>query len=431
MSHLTGQSSTPAPPGASKPPPQPLVLRLYPALGVPSFRLLWLGMLPATLAWQMSVVTTGYAALTLSGSATAIGLVSSAMGLPLVLLALVGGVVADRISRRAVLLATQGTLGLAAAALAALALGGVLQVWHLAALGLVQGAALSFNMPARQAFIAELVGRRLLRNAIAVNNAGMNFGRIAGPALAGGLIAVPAIGIRGVFVLMAAMYAGVLASLLRLPAGLYRPGEAQPGRAAGGREQLVEGLKYIRSSPALVALLGLAFITLFFGMPYLQLMPVFSERVFNVGAAGLGVLMAASGVGALAGSIMVATLASFSRPAMLQLWLGVSFGLTLVGFALAPSFPLAVVLLPLVGFSSAAYSALNNTLVMGNTEPRLYGRVMSVYLLTFAVMPFGALPMAWLADQLGGRATLAGAGLVVAAVVAGTALLYPPYRRIR
>ena len=313
--------------------------------------------------------------------------------------------------------------------LAVLALSGLLRVWHLAAISLVQGVAFSFNMPARQAFVAELVGPRLLHSAVGLNNAGVNFCRIAGPAVAGGLLAVPFIGVGGVFVGMVLMYVLVVASLFQLPSG--GTGAAKPRPKAGGWDQLLEGLGYVLGSRVLVTLLSLAFVTVFFGMPYTQLMPLFSEGVFHVGAVGLGMLMAANGAGALAGSLTVAALANSKRPAVLQIVFGVAFGLGLVGFALAPLFLIAVAALLVVGFASAAYTALNSTLIMSNTEPRLYGRVMSVYLLTFAVMPIAALPMAWIADQVGGPATIAGAGLVVAAVVGGVALLYPPYRRIR
>jgi MFS family permease len=406
------------------------VLRLYPALAVRPYRLLWLGMLPGTLAWQMSVVATGYAALTVSGSAATLGLVSGAVGLPMLLLSLVGGVVADRLPRRIVLLMTQATLCVAAAVLTVLMAAGWLQVWHLIALGLVQGMAFSFNMPARQAYIAELVGQPLLRSAVALNNAGVNFCRIAGPALGGALLALPFVGIGGVFATMTLMYLVVIGTLLALPQSTAAA-PAPPGAGTSGRDQLLEGLRYLRGSPALLALLGMAFITIFFGMPYQQLMPVFSERVFLVGAAGLGVLMAASGVGSLAGSLAVAGLAGARQPALLQLGLGIGFGLALVAFALAPVYPLAVALLVVVGFTSSAYTTLNSTLIMSNTEPRLYGRVMSVYLLTFAVMPLAAVPMGWLAEQVGGRATVAGSGTLVALAVLAIALGYPAYRRIR
>jgi MFS family permease len=403
------------------------LLRVYPALGLPTFRLLWIGMLPSNIAWTMSTVATGYAAFILTGSATVLGLVSVAMGVPMLLFSLVGGVVADRLPRRTVLIATQSAFGLATAAVTVLALSEQLAVWHLVGFTFVQGAAVSFNMPSRQAYIAELVGPRLLRSAVALNNAGLNFCRIAGPAIAGAMLAVPAIGVGGVFLSMTVMYAAVLVSLFRLPTVK----EASAPREAGGWAQLVEGLQYIRSSPVLLALLGLAFVPLFFGMPYQMLMPVFAERVFEVGAAGLGTLMAAAGVGALAGSLFVAAVTHHARPALFQLALGVAFGLGLVGFAMAPVFALAVACLMVVGFASASYTALNNTLLLSNTEPRLYGRVMSIYMFTFAVMPLGTMPAAWLADHIGGRATVAAGGLIVAAAVVAVALLYRPYRHIR
>lgn len=408
-------------------PGESALLRLYPALRNAEFRLLWAGMLPATLAWQMSTVAAPYAAFTMSGAAAVLGLVSLATGLPMLLFSLVGGVVADRLPRRTVLVFTQSLLGLGAVVLAVLTMSGRLEVWHLLAIGLVQGTSFAFNMPARQAYIADLVGRPLLRNAVALNNAGMNFCRIAGPALAGVLLSIAGVGIAGVFSLMAVMYGIVVATLLRLPES--RP---VPRKSDGGNswDQLVEGLRYVVDSPVLVALMGVAFLTLVLGMPFQTLMPVFAERVYGVGAAGLGVLMGSVGVGALCGSVVVAALVNVPRPGLLQVGFGIGFGLSLIGFSLAPTFLVAVVALLLVGFASSAYTALNNTLVMGNTEPRLYGRVMSVYMLTFATMPVGALPLSWLTDQIGARATLAIAGGIVVAAIAAVALFYPPYRRI-
>ncbi len=421
----------PIPEPAAREPTTSGLLRLYPSLRVPALRVLWLGMLPSTLAWQMSVVATGYAALVLSGSATSLGLVSGVIGLPMLLFSLVGGVAADRFPRRTLLILSQSALGLGAAALAILSLGGVLQVWHLVALGLVQGTAFSFNMPARQAYIAELVPRSLIGNAVSLNNAGMNVCRVAGPSLAGVLLAIPAIGLGGVFLAMALMYAVVVASLVRLPVRAAQAEAAGTRRGAGSWDQLVEGLLYVRSSPSLVALLGLALATLFLAMPYQQLMPLFSERVFGVGAAGLGLLMTANGIGSVAGALFVAAMASFSRQATLLLGIGIGFGLTLVGFALSPIYPLAVFMLLLVGFCWAAYTALNSTLIMSNADPRFYGRVMSVYLLTFAVTPLGALPMSWISDHIGAPLTIAAAGALVALIVAGVAGLFPAYRRIR
>src|SRR5919198_6056531 len=306
--------------------PRALLLRVYPALGNSHFRLLWL----------------------------------------------VGGVAADRFPRRRVLITTQSTLSVSAAVIAALTLSGLLQIWHLLAFGFIQGVAFAFNMPTRQAYIADIVGPNLIRNAVALNNAGMNCSRVAGPALGGALLAAPGIGVGGIFAVMAALYGAVVLSLLRIPdAPLADSTSAHHSerRRGGSWAHLMEGLRYIRSSRALPALLGMAFLVLFFGMPYQSLLPLFSVRVFGVGGGGLGALMAAVGFGALAGSLSVAALSHASRPTLLQLGFGVGFGLALIAFALSPSFPLAVVALVAVGYLSSAYSVLNNTLVMGNTEP--------------------------------------------------------------
>ncbi len=403
------------------------LLRFYPSLANPHFRLFWLGMLPSTLAFQMNVVAGPYLAFSLAGNATILGLVSLAIGLPMMTLSLVGGVAADRFPRRRVLICTQLALFIVAAMLAALSLSNSLQVWHLLVLSFLQGCAFAFNMPARQAYIAEIVGHSLLRSAVTLNNAGLNFTRVVGPAMAGILIATPFVGIGGVFTVMTGMYALVLASLFRLPSA---PAPARR-RSMGGWEQLMEGIRYVRSTPVIMALLGMGFIATFLGMPYQTLMAVFAERVFDAGPGGLGALTTSIGIGAFAGSLVVASLSRLSRPAMLQLGFGVGFGLALVAFALSPSLHLAMACLVAVGFLSAAYAAINNTLIMSNTPPNLYGRVMSIYLITFGSTPLGALPLAWLADHAGAPLAVVLSGSLVAVAVAAIALRYPAYRRIK
>ncbi len=402
------------------------LLRVYPSLESWEFRLLWMGTLQSMVAWQMSVVASGYAALVISGSATMLGVVSSAVGLPL-LLSPIGGVAADRFSRRTILLISQTTMGLGAVALAVLSIAGLLEVWHLVALGLIQGLAFAFNAPARQAYLGQVVPMRLMRNAVALNNAATNFCRVGGPALAGILLSVPGLGISGVFVVMGVLYVCVLLTLVRLPADHPDPAE----RRAGGFDQLKEGMRYITSSPTLVTLLAMNLISVLFGMPYLALLPLFSERVFEVGPAGLGALTAASGLGALVGSLMVAAFSDYSRPAILKIGLGVGLGASLILVALSPMFVIALVFLAAAGFASAAYTSLNNTLIMGNTEQRMYGRVMSVYVLSFALMPVGALPMAWLAEQVGGRLAFGIAGSLTAGAILAVAIFHPSIRKIR
>jgi MFS family permease len=405
------------------------VLRLYPALSNPAFRMLWLGLLPATMSFQMGVVVRPYVAYALTGSAAALGLVSLANGLPMLLLSLVGGVAADRVSRRAVLMWTHIIFLVTAVIPAALLFAGYLEIWHLLLFSLLQGAAMPFNMPARQAYIADVAGRTMLPNAVALNNAGANFGRLVGPALAGVLLAVPDIGIGLAFIAMALMYLAALLTLLRLPGG-GRPISESHAARPGGAAQLMEGLRYTVSSPALLALLAMGAAMAIFGMQYQTLMTLFSERVFMVGAGGLGLLMATAGVGALAGAVMVAAASRVGRPGALQLGLGIAFSAALIGFGLAPSFLLALLLLAVVGFCSAAFMGLNSTLIMSNAPPYLYGRIMSIYMLTFAAQPVGALPLAWVADVAGAPASMVIAGSVVLAGVVGIGLFYAPYRRI-
>jgi MFS family permease len=386
-------------------------------------------MMPATLAVMMNQVASPYAAFTLSDSAAILGIVSLAQSLPMLSLGLVGGVAADRLSRRRVLVGSQVTLGLGAAALAVLAMTGNLQVWHIVASSFVQGASFAFNMPARQAYIAELVPRPQLANAAALNNAGQNFCRIAGPALAGMLMAVPRIGIGGAFLSMAGMYIVALAALFRLPTS-GRPGAAATRTGGGSAAHLIEGLAYVRSSPAIMSLIAMNLVVVVFGMPYQTLMPVVSERVFTAGAEGLGWLLAASGAGALAGAIVVASLSRLHRPATVQVGLAIALGLSLVAFSTIRSFPVAIALLIVVGFLFSAFSALNNTLLMANTEPRLTGRVMSIYLLTWGAMPVGSLPLAWLADRAGVEVSVALGGGLVTIIALVLAVRFPAGRRI-
>jgi MFS family permease len=403
------------------------VTTTFPALGSHHFRRFWLGMLPAIMANQMGMIATGYAAFTLTGSATVLGFVSSAMSLPMLMFSLVGGVVADRAARRRVILASQSAMCISAILVAALSFSGRLEVWHLVAFGLVQGAGFSFNMPARQAYVADLVGPSLLRSAISLQNAGMNFNRIAGPSLAGMLLAFPLLGVGGTFTVMTVLYCLAISTVMGLPLG--RPKLApDPTRSTNPLGQLLEGLQYLKSSPPILLVLLVGFFPMVISMPYQTLLPLFAERVHGMGAQGLGILSAGAGVGALTGSLGIAASTRYRAPARLQMLAGAGLGLSLIGYGLAPIFWLAVLMVAVVGFMSASFMALNNTLIMTNTDPRLYGRVMSVYLLTFGFAPLATIPAGWLADQIGGPITVAGSGAIVTVVIL-LATIFPPYRR--
>jgi MFS family permease len=401
--------------------------RTFLALEEPDFRNLWLGMLPGTLAMSMGMITTGYVAYDLSQSAKSVGLVELGWGVPMLTLGLVGGVVADRFPKRNILLMTQSVIGLAAVINAVLVLAGVIQVWHLVLVSALQGTGFAFNMPSRQAFVAQLVSRERLMNAVALNNAGMNFSRVVGPSVAGALIGLRGFGVGGVFVLMACMYAYVVFSLLRIP----QRGDPLGQRRPSPLKSLGDGLSYVRGNAVVFTLLLLAFVPVMLGMPYQSLMPVFAESVFHVGPGGLGVLLTANGVGALIGSLAIASMTGFQRRGLLQLVLGVAFGLTLALFAFGQSFYLALPALALAGLASAGYQSLNSTLVMDHTDPAYLGRVMSVYMLTFSAMPLAIFPIGALSDADGAPVTIGVSALLLSAVIGGVGLAHPSYRHVR
>lgn len=409
--------------------PWPALVRTFPALGSPAFLVYWAGSFFSSTSFFLSQVATGYAALTLSGSATTLGVVTALNGLPMIVFSPIAGVVADRFPRRTVTYFTQGSLGLSAGVIGVLTLAGLLETWHLAALSLAQGICFSFNIPARQSLLAEVVGPRLVRSASALNQSISNLSRVLGPSIAGILLALPGFGVGGVYVTMTCLYAIVVFTLTLLPPS---PPREPDGSGLGAVwHSIVEGLRYVFGSSLHRGLIAAAMAVLVLGSPVLQIMPVFSERVFDVGATGLGLLLSANGVGALLGSIGAAALAGTRRPGLIQIGLGIGVGVTVIGFALAPSLPIAFVMIGLFGVCQAAYMALNGTILIANTEPRLYGRVMSVYMMTFAATPFAALPLAWASDLMDPAVATATTGVLVIGAVLAMAAISPTSRNAR
>jgi MFS family permease len=303
----------------------------------------------------------------------------------------------------------------------------LIAIWQLVLLGVLQGTIFSFNMPTRQAFLAELVGPDEMMNAVALNNAGMNVTRIFGPALAGFLIAVPFIGLSNVFGFMAACYLLPVLMLLQI-----RPRYAAIDRPkAPMLQEFLAGLRYIRRHEVLGMLLILGLAPIILGFPYQMLLPVFaSDAVHGVGARGLGLMSACTGLGALAGALVIASATGVRRRGRLQLTAGAAFGVSLLGFGIAPTFPLALLALAVVGFSGSVYQSLNSTLIMTSSEPAYYGRVMSVNLMGFSLMPIASLPMGLIADHLGAPRTVLLCGLAVTLFVVGVATFVRSYRRI-
>ncbi len=403
--------------------------RTFDSLHESDFRILWLGFMGSWFAMQMQQVARGYLAYELTGNALALGLVTLAMGLPRIVLSPVGGVLADRFTKRSVLLYTQAALGLIALFQALLLSFHLMTIDWLIVAGFLQGTAFSFNMPARQAYLPAVVGKGdKLANALALNNAGMNLTRVLGPALAGVLIAVPFIDVPGIFYIIALCYIWVWWSVYRV----RNPGRAEGERRSMGRS-IGDGFAYIYRRPHLLALMGLGFIPLAIGLPYISLMPVVALHDLDVGSVGLGILLSAGGIGSLCGTLGVAYFSSYPRKAFLQQILGIVFAVALVAFGyfgwhgmLLPAIPCLFV----AGLSSDAYMALNSTLIMMNTDAGVYGRVMGVYMMAQSIRPITVLPISALADAIGTSVTLLGCGAVCGLFIFAVVTLYPGYRQI-
>ncbi len=392
------------------------------------FRLFISGQAISLIGTWMQSVAQSWLVYRLTGSAALLGTVGFATQIPVFLLGPIAGSYADRINRRRLLLATQTTMMVLALALAALTLTGRVAVWHLLVLGAGLGVANAFDIPGRQVFVFEIVGRADLVNAIALNSSMVNGARIVGPAVAGLLVA--AVGEGWCFLLNSASYVAVIAGLL-----LIRPRPTGSRPAGSALQSAVEGFRFVARTAPVRALLVLLGIVSLAGMPYTVLMPLIADGVLHAGASGYGTLMAATGVGALGGALALATRKSIRG---LGTWVAAgcaSFGLMLALFASVRNIWAAGALLVGAGFSMMVQMASSNTLIQSMVPNELRGRVMAVYSMMFMGMaPFGALLAGIVAEPLGPSLTvgIGGALCMLAAIIFARRLpvLRPEARRL-
>jgi MFS family permease len=405
--HKTTTESSPSPPDRG-------VLRAtLRALQHRNFQLFFSGQLISLIGTWMQSVAQSWLVYRLTGSSLLLGSVGFVSQIPVFLVAPVGGIVADRHNRQRVVIGTQTASMLLAFALAALTLTGVVQVWHIFVLASLLGVVNAFDIPGRQSFLVDMVGKEDLMNAIALNSSMFNGARIIGPSIAGLLVA--RIGEGWCFFANAVSYIAVIIGLLmmRVPARSYR--------ASGSPlAHIIEGFRFVRHTGPIRAILLLLGLVSLVAMPYTVLMPVFADKILHGGARGLGILMGATGVGALLGAL---TLATRSGVRGLGRWVAFScggFGLSLVLFSLSRSFWLSAALLLPVGFSMMLQMSSSNTLIQAMVPDHLRGRVMSVYSMMFMGMaPFGALFGGALADRLGAPLTVS---MGAVACIGGAAL---------
>ena len=377
------------------------------ALHSRNYRLFVAGQLVSLIGTWMQSVAQSWLIWRLTGSAALLGFIGFAGQIPIFVLAPVGGVVADRMNRHRVLIATQSTMMVLAFALAALTLGGVIREWHIFVLAALLGVANAFDIPARQAFLVETVSRDDIVNAVALNSSMLNGARIVGPAVAG--LVVAAFGEGWCFLLNAISYVAVIGALLVM----HVDDVPHPHAHTSAWESVVEGFAYSWNTKPLRALLLLLGLVSVMGMPYSVLMPIIAARVLQGGPNAYGLLMSASGVGALAGAALL-TLRRHIHG--LGRWVAVSamcFGISLIAFSFSRLLWLSALLLVPAGFFMMVEMAASNTLIQSMIPNRLRGRVMSVYSMMFMGMaPVGALIAGALAAPLGAPATVAIGGVI-------------------
>lgn len=402
------------------------ITQTFDALSVPAFRDMWFSMLVSFGGLQIAIISRGYLAYDLSGSAGILGLVGVAMGLPMLFFSPVAGVLADRLDKRRLLISTQLFMFVISALLALLIHTGLIAIWHLILLGFFQGIGFSLHMPTRSSLIPTLVGRERLGNAIALNNSGRNMMTIVGPAIAGIVIVTPGLGTAGAFDITAVCYAAAALFVMRLPKTLDSD---KPKDARKFSAQMLDGFNYVFTERTLLLLLSLAFVPLLLGRPYQMLLPVFQADVLAVDARWLGFLNAATGAGGLLGSLVVAYFAASRHAKLMQIVFGALFGVSLLLFANTTWLPLSLVLVGVVGLAANAYMSINNTLVMLQTDQAYYGRVMSIYMMTFSLMPLAGFPMGILVDRWSAPAVVSVAGGIILVFILALSFAMPSLRQ--
>jgi MFS family permease len=387
----------------------------FKAFEIPNYRRYYAGQAISLSGTWMQMAAQAWLVLTLTGSATTLGLIVALQTLPILLLGPYGGVIADRVDKRRLMVWLQSAMGLQALALGLLTVTGAVRIWEIGVLAMLLGLNSAFENPARQSFMLEMVGPEHLRNAVSLNSVLVNVARTIGPAIAGLLIATVGEGVC--FLANAASFVAVIASLLTLDLTALRP--SPPTERGPG--QLREGLTYVRNSRELaIPLLMMALVGMF-AYEFQVTLPVMARQGLHVGAAGYGFMTAAMGAGAVVGGLLVAAV---GRTGLRTLVVASgAFGAVIMLAALAPTLPVELVALALVGWASISFMATGNSTLQLAAAPSMRGRVMSLWFVAFqGSTPIGGPIVGWVMAQAGARAGL-GVGAITCLLVALVGLL--------
>ena len=418
--------------------------RTFESMQVPAFRWFLLAMLGQFSAMNMQMFIRGYLVFQLTGSFAALGSMSLANAIPMFIFSLPGGVLADRASRKYVLQAGQLANAAIAGSIGALLFLDMLRFEHLLASAVLQGVVWSLMMPARQAMIADVVGEERLMNAVALNIAGMNFMRLVAPGV-GGLMVAWLGGADWVYVVMAASFLFAVVTLVPVPAkpaaavdspsaamgAPVRGGAFGGGRGRGrGMGDVADGMRYIAGNPTVFAVLAANFVIVLFSIPYMMMLPGFVADILDGGPDQLGLLMAITGVGSLAGSLAIASMPSRNRGKILLIS-SLVLGIALIAFSLSRSIWLTAGIMIVIGLGQTGRMSLSNVLLQAYVEDAYRGRVMSVYMMEFAVVSFGVFFVGILSSIVGVDYAIGATAVALTVVSLGALLFYPRLRDLQ
>ncbi len=379
---------------------------MFRALRHRNFRLFIMGQLVSLTGTWMQSVAQGWLVYRLTHSELLLGATAFCGSIPIFLLAPLGGLAADRYSRRRIVVAAQTCSMLQALALAVLTLTGAVQVWHVLALAVGLGIVNAFDMPARQALFVHMTGKEDLMGAISLNSAMFNMARVVGPSVAGFVVA--ALGEGACFLLNSLSFLAVIASLLAM-----RLREKRRAAPDSPWAHLVDGFRYARRTPPLRVLLGASGAINFCGAPAMVLAPVFADTFFHRGSSGLGLLTGAMGLGAVAGALGLAARGSVAGLTRLIPLSQMLMGAGMAVFAWADSFYLALAAMPLIGLGVMRQNTASNTLIQTNIPDDYRGRIMALYaMMAVGMTPLGSLAAGGLAEHAGARWTVFAGGLL-------------------
>lgn len=361
----------------------------------------------------------------LTDSALMVGYLGIATGFTMMPFSLLGGALADRMEKRTLRQIGAIGAGVSTIAMSLLIFAGLIQWWNLMLVTVFFSISIGITMPTRNAIIPALVGSDRMLNAVALNAAFMNLTTIAAPAISGRLI--DWVGIGWVYLLMGGLnLSGAFILQFLRPVGVTPRQGARKSVAA----DMKEGLKYLRSQPLLLHLVLFALVIVLLGMPFQFMLPIFTKEVLGVGAGRLGDLLAFMGIGALIGSLSMASLGNFARKGFVLIALTVLFGASIVLFTFSQVFLLSLFLMLPIGIGQTARMTLNTTLVQQHTDPRMLGRVMAIFMMTIGLHSVGLLPLSALSERFGPDTALALAGVLVVLYALGIGIFKPSLRRI-